>query len=138
MKDIHTPLRSKLFEIITGKGYGCYENGAVPDDAVTPYVIISDMRAAENSDKSRFGNNVQTLLDLVTRYPKGQVAGSIEVDTMAGNIFSSINSKTKIELNNELQIVSTKILQDEKININTTTHKIYRRLIRFSQLIKEI
>lgn len=138
MKDIHTPLRLKLYAIITGLNYTCYENGAVPDDAVTPYVIIADISTAEKSDKSNFGNNVQILLDLVTRFNKGQVSGSMTVDTMAGNILGSINSKTKIQLNNDLQIVNTKVLQDQKINTNTNTHNIYRRLIRFSQLIMEV
>lgn len=138
MKDIHVPIRAMLVNLITIKGFTSYENGAVPDDAPTPYVIISDINAVENSNKSDFGNNVQVLLDVVTSYPKAQVAGSLLADTIAGAIMESYNSKTKIELTENLQIVNTKILQNQKIAITTNTHKIYRRLIRYQHLIMEV
>lgn len=139
MKDIQTPIR-KLFysNIATGLGYRCYENGAVPDNAVTPYVIISSITSQEDSNKSDFGNVAQTLIDIVTSYPRTQYAGSEEVDEMAGYILGLINSKSKFPITGSLQIVTTKVLQDQKLVDFTNTRVIYRRLIRFEQLIMEV
>lgn len=156
MKDIHAPLRALYFSLITAKGYTCYEDGATPDNAVTPYVIIADMQGREDSNKSDFGNVFQVLLDVVTSYPKTKAAGSLQVDSMAGVLLENINSRIKMEMLDTdtnvfeftfpftfsteigLQIVNTKVLQDKKITMNTSTHKIYRRLLRFQHLIMEV
>lgn len=138
MKDIHTPLRTLFYSIITAKGLVCYESGAVPDDAPEAYVIIADMTVVENSNKKDFGHNAQTLLDVVTKIEKNKIGGSMATDTMAGKIFEAINSKTKLPNVSGLQVVNTKVLQDQKLNSKSDTHRIYRRLIRFQQLIMEV
>lgn len=138
MKDIHTPIRIIFYSAITAKGFACYEAGAIPDNATTPYVVISSITNQENSNKSDFGNNVQTLIDIVTKYPRTQYAGSEEADNIAGQILSVINSKTKLPITSGLQIVNTKVLQDQKINDRVDNFVIYRRLIRFENLIMEV
>lgn len=138
MKDVHDPLRTLLYSIITGLNMVCYEAGAVPDDAATPYVIIADMYTVEDSNKSDFGSIVQTLLDVVTSFEKNKIGGSKPVDAMAGEILEVINSKIKFAVFSGLQIVTTKLIQDKKINGQSDTHRIYRRLIRFQQLIMEV
>lgn len=138
MKDVHEPLRTLFYSIITDKNLVCYEAGAVPDDAPNAYVIIADISIVENSNKTDFGQNVLIMLDLVTKYNKNKIVGSKEVDQMAGEILEVINSKIKFPIFNGLQIVTTKIVQDQKLNSKSDTHRIYRRLIRFQQLIMEV
>lgn len=138
MQDIHTPVRELFYGIITGEGLTCYEADAVPDDAATPYVIIASVQGTENSDKTSFGNNVQILLDVVTSVLKNKLGGSKQADTIAGTILSKINSKTKLVIGYGLQVVNTKVLQDIKQSGKSDTHNIYRRLIRYQQLIKEV
>lgn len=138
MKDIHTPLRTLFAKLIIGLGYTCYEAGAIPDNAVTPYVIIASMDASEKSNKTGFGNNVQTMLDIVTKYEKNKIGGSKVADTIAGRILEVINSKIHFQIFSGLQIVNTKILQDQKLNAQSTTHRIFRRLLRFQQTIMEV
>ena len=138
MKDIHTPLREFIVSKLATKNLTSYENGAVPDDAETPYVIISSMDSVENSNKSDYGHLVNTLLDLVTSYPKNKLGSSKEVDLMAGMVLDVLNSKTKYPSFGGLQIVNIKILQDQKIGDKTHTKTIFRRLIRFQQLIMEV
>jgi|GEM_PF-3618226 len=139
MKDIHTPVRQLFYNVIeTTLGYKLYENGAIPDTAVTPYIIISDVTSSEDSNKTGFGNSVQILLDIVTSYGKNQVGGSKPVDIIAGDILAAINSKVRFAITGDLQIVNTKVLQDQKINAKSDTNRIFRRLIRFQQLIMEV
>jgi len=128
MKDVHTPLREFFVAKLATKGLTSYENGAVPDEAVTPYVIISSMDATENSNKSDFGHLVNTLLDFVTSYPKNKAGSSKAVDVMAGQALDVINSKTIYPAFGGLQIVNTKILQDQKLGDKTPTKTIFRRI----------
>lgn len=138
MQDVHAPVRSMFYSIITGEGLSCFEAGAAPDNTTTPHVIIADIQVAENSDKTSFGSNVQILLDVVTYVLKNEAGGSLLTDTMAGIILNKINSKTKLNIGNGLQVVNTKVLQDIKQSSKSETHNIYRRLIRYQQLIKEV
>lgn len=138
MKDIHLPVRTLFYTIITGKNIMCYENGAIPDDASTPYINIISIDVQENSNKTDFGNTVQILIDIVTAYPRNELAGSKQVDLIAAEILEVINSKIKFEIFDGLQIVNTKIMQDQKLSDQSDTHRIYRRLIRFQQLIMEV
>ena len=138
MKDIHEPLRTLFYSLIVGKGIICYEAGAVPDNAATPYIIIADMQGGEDSNKTSFGNRVQTLFDVVTSFEKNKIGGSKMVDVLAGSLLDVINSKVTFPMFNGLQIVTTKILQDQKINGKSDTNRIYRRLIRVQQLIMEV
>lgn len=145
MKDIHTSLRTLFYTLITGQGLVCYESGAIPDTAQTPYVIIADISTNERSNKTGFGNSVQTLLDVVTSFEKNKVGNSKLADTIAGQIFEVINSKIKFDIFDGLQIVSTKVVQATKItptyqttDIQASTKRVYRRLIRFQQLIMEV
>lgn len=138
MIDIHTPLRTLYYNIMINLGLVCYENGAVPDDAITPYIIISSIDANEDSNKTDFGNSAQVLLDIVTSFEKNKVVGSKLADTIAGQILGLINSKIRFPIFDGLQIVTTKKIQDQKINNESTTHRIYRRLLRFQHLIKEV
>lgn len=138
MKDIHLPTRELYYDLITGAGYKCYEAEAIPEDASTPYIMIINVATQELSNKTNFGNTVQITLDIVAKYNKNKIVGSKQVDLIAGDILGLINSKTKLEISNGLQIVSTKIIQDQKRSETTGSHKIFKRLIRFQHLIMEI
>jgi len=138
MKDIHTPVRTLFYTTIKAQELDCYEAGAISDTAATPYVLIADISTNEDSNKTGLGNSVQILLDFVTSYPKNKVGGSKEVDTMASKVLAVINSKIRFEIFDGLQIVNTKVLQDLKQNTESKTHRIYRRLIRYQQLIMEV
>lgn len=138
MIDIQTPLRTAYFNIITAAGLKCFENASVPDNEPTPYVIISAMTGGEDSNKSDNGHKVQTTLDLVTAFDRNDLAGSAQVDAIAGLILAQINSKTVMIIDEGLQVVTTKLLQDVKQNTTTSTQRNYRRVLKYEQLIMEV
>lgn len=144
MIDIQSPLRALFFTILQGENIVSYENGAVPDDAVKPYVILSSMDSSEESNKSDFGNTVRSLFDIVTEFDRNTIGGSAQADTIAGVILAKINSKTKLDIATEgLQIVNTKVIQDQKLSTQTPstqtpTKSVFRRLIRFENLIMQV
>ena len=138
MRDIQLPLRVAYFEKITSLGLDMYENDAVPEDAQTPYVIYSDADSTEDSNKSDFGRKARVLLDIVTSFPKNVIGGSKGADLLAGTILEIINSKTKFIINDDLQSVSIKLIQDKKLNAVSETERVFRRLLRFEHIIRQL
>ena len=138
MRELKKPLRTAYYDKITALGLVCYETGSVPDDAVSPYVVIAAMSGSEDSNKTDTGQTMQTLLDVVTFYDRNDIAGSTLVDSMAGLILGEINSKKIMVIGEGLQVVNTRLLQDQSVNLTTTTQRTYRRLLRYEQLIMEV
>ncbi|MNK65782.1 hypothetical protein D3C87_850840 [compost metagenome] len=138
MRDIQLPMRIAYIAKLTALGLTVYEMDAVPQNAPTPYVIIGEFLSSEISDKTHFGHKASQLLDIVTKSPKNKVEGSKEVDLLANQIFGVINSKAPFIINDDLQSVNIKIIQDKKLNAIVETDRVYRRLIRFEHTIRQL
>ncbi|MBO9671967.1 MAG: hypothetical protein J7577_00875 [Sphingobacteriaceae bacterium] len=138
MKDIQLPTRVAYVSKLTDLGLTVYEMDAVPDEANAPYVIIGDTDSNEISNKTDFGHTLRILLDIVTEFPKNVVGGSKGADLIANQILGIINSKTKFIINEDLQSVNVKLIQDRKLNGVTDTTRVFRRLLRFEHIIKQI
>ena len=138
MIDILLPLRKSYFTILTSIGLKVYEESSVPDKALTPYVIISTQTAIEDSNKSDFGHNATVLLDIVTSYAINNIGGTKQADEIAQQILNVINSKTYFPINPALQNVGLKIGDTHKMNSVTLTERVYRRLIRFEHIVRQV
>lgn len=138
MKDPLLPLRIAYVEKLESLGLSVFEEGAVPAEAKKPYVIVSTQTALEDSNKSDYGHEATTLLDIVTGVPINKTGGSKEADLIAGTILININSKTKFLISDDFQSVSLRMGDSHKITGNTATERIFRRLIRFEQTIRQI
>jgi len=138
MKDVSLPLRVAYFNKLIAIGLKVYEEGAVPDDATTPYVVITGQLANEQSNKTDFGHKAYVLLDIVTSTLKNSAGGSKGADLIASQILAVINSKTKLVINDDLQAVKIKLVEDNKLNSLSDTESIYRRLLRFEHIIRQL
>jgi hypothetical protein len=138
MRDLQLPLRTAYFNRLTGLGLTVFEKDAVLSNAVTPYVIISEIDTKEDSNKADFGHKAAVLLDIVTKAPINQVGGGKQRDLIANQIFSVINSKTSFIIDENFQSVNLKITYDRTLNGDTDTDRVYRRLIRFEHNIRQI
>lgn len=138
MKDVLLPLRIAYMTKLTGLSLAAYEEGAVPAGALKPYVIISTQTSTENSNKTDFGSKATTLLDIVDAVPLNQTGGSKKVDEIAGQIFSVINSKTVFIINDDFQNVGLKVGDTHNLKSQSSTHRIFRRLIRFEHIIRQL
>lgn len=138
MKDLLLPLREAYYSKLTALGLLVFEEGAVPVPSPFPYVILSTQTANEDSNKSDFGHKATMLLDIVTRVPKNKTGGSKGADTIAGLIFTVINSKTVFTINADFQSVLISLVEDRKLNSETDTSRIYRRLLRFEHTVRQL
>lgn len=138
MRDPQLPLKTAYFTRLTDLGLTAFEKDAVPKNAVTPYVIISDIDSKEESNKTDFGHKAAVLLDIVTKAPINQIGGGKQRDLIANQIFSVVNSKTPFIIDENFQSVNLKITSDRTLNGDTDTDRVYRRLIRFEHIIRQI
>lgn len=138
MKDPLLPLRIAYVAKLESLGLSVFEEGAVPAEAKKPYVIVSTQTSLEDSNKSDYGFETTTLLDIVTGIPINQTGGSKEADLIAGKILIEVNSKIEFLINESFQSVSLKMGDSHKLTGNTATERIFRRLIRFEQTIRQI
>lgn len=138
MIDVLLPLRIAYVSKLEALGLTVYEEGAVPAEAKKPYVIVSTQTDIESSNKSDFGHNTTTLLDIVTAYPLNQTGSSKQADLIAGQILIAINSKSDFSISEDFQSVTLKLGDTHKLTGNSPTERIFRRLIRFEQTIRQI
>lgn len=138
MRDVHYPLRAMAVRLLSPLGITVYEEGAVPDTALTPYVTVGTIDGSEASNKCDFGHSVIFGFDVVTSFLKTSASGSKQADEIAGKILGVINSKTSIDLGPGLELATIELVQDKKINMNSDTSRIFRRLIQFKTLIMEV
>lgn len=138
MRDPQLPLKTAYFDKLTALGLTVFEKDAVPKNAVTPYVIISDIDSKEDSNKTDFGHKTAVLLDIVTKAPINQVGGGKQRDLIANQIFGVANSKTVFTIDEHFQSVNLKITSDRNLNGDTDTDRVFRRLIRFEHIIRQL
>lgn len=117
-----------------------------PEEAVSPYIVITDQTAAsEPTTRCRFRSGITIQMEIVMAFPPGVRGGKAPTEAMAEQVYFLVLSK---ESNGYLDIgsrlyngkadldFSTYLTQLDQINGNNVY--IYRKIIRFRHTITQI
>lgn len=134
MRDTILPLRTAYFSALNGNltlnGQNVSVYNDVPEDATYPYVILSSQDSASFLNTKACDNTEDyVLIDIVTGFVKG--GGNKDADLIASQVLNIVPS---IQLE-EFQNVKTTKVSDATLQEVTSSHKIFRRLIRFRHFI---
>lgn len=139
MIDYQTILSTSIFSELAAKGIKAYANASVPDGTPTPYIIITDIDGRENqSNKSLIGHTVTVTFDCVTSFPINQVGGIGLSNQLAQHVMDIMDRKAPLTLNDDFQMLCIKLESDRRLDMYDTTQRVYRRLLTYSFIIKQL
>lgn len=134
MKDINTSLQKAYYQAIDATGLPVYE-GEEPDNELSPvYVVISDITATENSNKSKTGE--RATIQISVHSVKNKINNSVDLNAACNLIFQAVRP----EVLNTLTADGFQIVETIKTNDVTTRNKLgdyafVSRQIIFTNLI---
>ena len=101
----------------------------------TPYILLGDRTSFQRQDKSGFLSEITLLVDVVV---KGDNFGQGDAEDAANQIMALINSDNNPDLSPDFKVVTTSIQSTNNLSTLSPTDRIFRTLIRFRHIVKEL
>lgn len=139
MKDAGFEVRAAYFTALNGNLTALNSSNVpvyddVPNNASYPYVKLSEQtQSQEDLSKDCTSLNTTTLIDIVTGFIQG--GGKKESDNLANQILQIVHPLISVS---GYQSFATVLEASNTLEEKTDTHKIYRRLLRFRNIIHEL
>ena len=107
----------------------------VPNVIPDWFVVITDSYYADDSLKCGYGGDVHTTMDIVTRFRVGEGTSKI-AELISGQIKGLLVPNTLVLPN--FNIMNTINVMDKKINEETNTGRIIRKILTFKHTIQQL
>lgn len=145
MKDPSLALRTAYYTALNGNitynnaTVGVYDH--VPQTVVYPYILLGNQTSIDDSDKEDFGTDHTMLVEIITGYSTGYKGGGFTAaDTIGEDVMELIIvSGSHLDLSADgYNVYYTSLVLNENFQENTSTHKIFRKIIRIRHSIQEL
>lgn len=111
-------------------------DGQVPTPASEEsFILIGNRDANQIDDKDGFTYEVFITIDITI---KNRNFGFKQADEIATSILAEINSNVTIDLGNDFQMVSTRLIGSSTLPGLIPNGSVFRKLLRFSHIITQI
>lgn len=135
--DISLALQSGYFQALNPEiSIPIYNAFAVPESAVYPYVIISDISVSERIPNGCKIYNATVTLDVVTGFLSP--TGSSQAFNISKSITDIVNPMNLQDLNIESMdwaIGETRLVGSNPVQLRTGNYWIYRNVLQFSHIV---
>jgi hypothetical protein len=120
--------------VITGKTILVYDR--VPDNAIAPYVALSNVTLTPILTTSGYGFNASIVIDIITRFNSG--GGKKLADDISNLIFQKILTKENFYLDETWNIYTSKLDSTRYIESESNGGYVVRKLITFNNSIQQL
>lgn len=139
MKNVFSALIPEYYDILSNLDFYYFNlevyDGLAPSGADGNYILIGDRNSNQTDGKNNFNFDVQVLLDIVI---KDGTMGFEYNDYAVNKILGAINSDVQINIGNDFQVVTTRLLSVNNLTGLNPTEPSFRTLIRFEHKISQL
>ena len=139
MKNVFSALIPEYYDILSNLDFYYFDlevyDGLAPSSADGNYILIGDRNSNQADGKNNFNFDVQVLLDIVI---KDGTMGFEYSDYAVNKILGAINSDVQMNIGNDFQVVTTRLLSVNNLTGLNPTEPTFRTLIRFEHKISQL
>ncbi|WP_316817284.1 hypothetical protein [Pedobacter nyackensis] len=121
--------------VITGKTIPVYDR--VPDDAVAPFVILSNITLTPILNTTGYGFKASIVIDIVTRFTNSN-GGKKLCDDISNLIFQKILTRDNFYSDTDWNIYTSKLESTRYIESESNGGYVIRKLITFNNNIQQL
>ena len=139
MKNVFSALIPEYYDILSNLDFYYFDlevyDGLAPSSADGNYILIGDRNSNQADGKNNFNFDVQVLLDIVI---KDGTMGFEYSDYAVNKILGAINSDVQMNIGDDFQVVTTRLLSVNNLTGLNPTEPTFRTLIRFEHKISQL
>ena len=139
MKNVFSALIQEYYDILSNLDFYYFDlevyDGLAPSSADGNYILIGDRNSNQADGKNNFNFDVQVLLDIVI---KDGTMGFEYSDYAVNKILGAINSDVQMNIGDDFQVVTTRLLSVNNLTGLNPTEPTFRTLIRFEHKISQL
>lgn len=120
--------------VVTGKTIPVYDR--VPDDAVAPYVVLSNTTLSPILNSTGYGFHASIVIDIITRFNHG--GGKKLVDDLSSIVFKKILTREIFYQDETWNIYTSKLDSTRYIESESNGGYVIRKLITFNNSIQQL
>ena len=139
MKNVFSSLIPEYYSILSNLDFYYFSlpvyDGIAPASELGSYILIGDRTSNQDNGKNNFNFDVQVLVDIVI---KDGTRGYENNDIAANKILEAINSNVQMDIGNDFQVVTTRLLSQNNLSGLNPTELTFRTLLRFEHKISQL
>jgi hypothetical protein len=139
MKNVFSSLIPEYYDILSNLDFYSFTlpvyDGIAPAEETGSYILIGDRSSNQDQGKNNFNFDAQVLVDIVI---KDGSRGFEKNDTVANKVLEAINSNVQMNIGNDFQVVTTRLLSQNNLSGLNPTELTFRTLLRFEHKISQL